>query len=64
MKELGYNYRMTDFQAALGVGQIKRCHENLKEGKGMQRYSSILHKEQIFYFQNLLMIAFCFKYCQ
>jgi len=29
VKELGYNYRMTDFQAALGVGQMKRYPENL-----------------------------------
>ncbi len=27
---LGYNYRMTDFQAALGAGQMKRYENNLK----------------------------------
>tara|TARA_B100000315_G_scaffold259516_1_gene315881 strand:+ start:1382 stop:2461 length:1080 start_codon:yes stop_codon:yes gene_type:complete len=27
---LGYNFRMTDFQAALGVGQMERYGENLK----------------------------------
>jgi perosamine synthetase len=26
---LGYNYRMTDFQAALGVGQLERYEENV-----------------------------------
>ena len=26
---LGYNYRMTDFQAALGVGQMDRYRDNL-----------------------------------
>ena len=26
---LGYNYRMTDFQAALGAGQMKRYEENV-----------------------------------
>ena len=30
MQELGYNYRMTDFQAALGVSQLKRADEGLK----------------------------------
>jgi UDP-4-amino-4,6-dideoxy-N-acetyl-beta-L-altrosamine transaminase len=25
MQELGYNYRMTDFQAALGINQLKKC---------------------------------------
>lgn len=27
MLELGYNYRITDFQAALGVNQLKKCNE-------------------------------------
>ena len=30
---LGYNYRMTDFQAALGVGQMKRYRDNLAARK-------------------------------
>ena len=29
MQELGYNYRLTDFQAALGVSQLKRAAEGL-----------------------------------
>lgn len=30
MQELGYNYRLTDFQAALGVSQLSRADEGLK----------------------------------
>lgn len=30
MEELGYNYRLTDFQAALGLSQTKRAHSNLQ----------------------------------
>jgi UDP-4-amino-4,6-dideoxy-N-acetyl-beta-L-altrosamine transaminase len=30
MQELGYNYRITDFQAALGNSQLKRADEGLK----------------------------------
>lgn len=30
MQELGYNYRITDFQAALGVSQLKRAEEGLR----------------------------------
>jgi UDP-4-amino-4,6-dideoxy-N-acetyl-beta-L-altrosamine transaminase len=30
MQELGYNYRLTDFQAALGSSQLKRADEGLK----------------------------------
>ena len=30
MQELGYNYRITDFQAALGTSQLKRADEGLK----------------------------------
>jgi UDP-4-amino-4,6-dideoxy-N-acetyl-beta-L-altrosamine transaminase len=29
MQELGYNYRLTDFQAALGMSQLKRADEGL-----------------------------------
>lgn len=30
MRALGYNYRITDFQAALGLSQLKRADEGLK----------------------------------
>jgi dTDP-4-amino-4,6-dideoxygalactose transaminase len=30
MQNLGYNYRITDFQAALGLSQLKRANEGLK----------------------------------
>jgi len=30
MQDLGYNYRLTDFQAALGSSQLKRANEGLK----------------------------------
>jgi dTDP-4-amino-4,6-dideoxygalactose transaminase len=29
MQELGYNYRITDFQCALGISQLKRADEGL-----------------------------------
>jgi len=35
MQELGFNYRMTDFQAALGISQLQRA------GKGLQRRQEI-----------------------
>lgn len=31
MQELGYNYRITDFQCALGISQLKRADEGLKK---------------------------------
>jgi len=31
MQELGFNYRLTDFQAALGLSQLKRAPEGLKK---------------------------------
>jgi UDP-4-amino-4,6-dideoxy-N-acetyl-beta-L-altrosamine transaminase len=30
MQELGYNYRLTDFQASLGISQLKRAEEGIK----------------------------------
>ena len=31
MQELGYNYRLTDFQAALGVSQLERANDGLEK---------------------------------
>ena len=33
MQELGYNYRLTDFQAALGLSQLKRAEKGLERRK-------------------------------
>lgn len=33
MQELGYNYRLTDFQAALGLSQLSRADEGLRRRK-------------------------------
>ena len=39
MQELGYNYRLTDFQAALGISQLKRAEESIKKRKEIaERY--------------------------
>lgn len=35
MQELGYNYRLTDIQCALGISQLKRAEENLKRRRGI-----------------------------
>tara|TARA_Y100000816_G_scaffold221844_1_gene166828 strand:+ start:276 stop:1415 length:1140 start_codon:yes stop_codon:yes gene_type:complete len=44
---LGYNYRMTDFQAALGAGQIQRYDVNLSaRKKNAMRYSKNLKNIQ------------------
>lgn len=37
MQELGYNYRLTDFQAALGISQLKRADEGLKRRKAIAK---------------------------
>jgi dTDP-4-amino-4,6-dideoxygalactose transaminase len=31
MQDLGYNYRLTDFQAALGASQLKRAHQGIEK---------------------------------
>jgi dTDP-4-amino-4,6-dideoxygalactose transaminase len=38
MQELGYNYRLTDFQAALGISQLKRANENLLKRRDLARF--------------------------
>jgi UDP-4-amino-4,6-dideoxy-N-acetyl-beta-L-altrosamine transaminase len=41
MQELGYNYRLSDMQAALGVSQLKRADEGLKRRKEIaERYDA------------------------
>ena len=37
MQELGYNYRLTDFQAALGISQLKRADEGLQRRQEIAR---------------------------
>lgn len=40
MQELGYNYRLTDFQAALGLSQLGRADDGLKRRKEIaKKYS-------------------------
>lgn len=39
MQDLGYNYRLTEFQAALGISQLDRAAENLERRRVLaQRY--------------------------
>src|SRR5262249_30820841 len=38
MQELGYNYRLTDFQAALGVSQLSRADEGLERRKEIAKH--------------------------
>ncbi|AEA42227.1 UDP-4-amino-4,6-dideoxy-N-acetyl-beta-L-altrosamine transaminase [Fluviicola taffensis] len=44
MQELGYNYRITDFQAALGISQLKRAEQNLSKRRSIaQKYTNSLN---------------------
>jgi UDP-4-amino-4,6-dideoxy-N-acetyl-beta-L-altrosamine transaminase len=48
MQELGYNYRLTDFQAALGISQLTRAEENLKRRKAIaKRYDEAFKNSEI-----------------
>lgn len=41
MQELGYNYRLTDFQAALGISQLQRADEGLVKRRNIaKRYAT------------------------
>lgn len=35
MQDLGYNYRLTDFQAALGTSQLKRADEGIEKRRAL-----------------------------
>lgn len=46
MQELGYNYRLTDFQAALGISQMKRADEGMKRRHELvKRYNDAFEKQ-------------------
>ena len=48
MQELGYNYRLTDFQAALGISQLTRANENLERRKTLaKRYDDAFTNSNI-----------------
>ncbi len=48
MQELGYNYRLSDIQAALGVSQLKRATEGVKKRNGIaQRYNNAFENTDI-----------------
>lgn len=45
MQTLGYNYRLTDFQAALGISQLKRADENMERRRAIaKRYDAELQE--------------------
>lgn len=48
MQELGYNYRLTDFQAALGLSQLKRADDGLKKRKEIASIYYNAFKDKIF----------------
>ncbi len=37
MQDLGFNYRLTDFQSALGISQLKRANEGLEKRRAIAR---------------------------
>ena len=52
--ELGFNYRMTDIQAALGTSQLKRINENIARRRALaKRYKQLLGELPIACQQNI-----------
>lgn len=52
MQSLGYNYRITDFQAALGISQLKRAKYNLDKRKEIAcRYREAFNKSDYITFK-------------
>jgi dTDP-4-amino-4,6-dideoxygalactose transaminase len=46
MQELGYNYRLTDFQAALGISQLQRADKGLERRRSIaQRYARAFNNQ-------------------
>jgi UDP-4-amino-4,6-dideoxy-N-acetyl-beta-L-altrosamine transaminase len=48
MQDLGYNYRLTDFQAALGISQLKRAEQGLKRREEIaEKYDKAFEGKEI-----------------
>jgi UDP-4-amino-4,6-dideoxy-N-acetyl-beta-L-altrosamine transaminase len=53
MQELGYNYRLTDFQAALGSSQLKRADDGLAKRRSIaERYAAAFTNQDWLYGQS------------
>ena len=48
MQELGFNYRLTDIQAALGLSQLKRADQGLKERKEIAAFYEDFFENNIY----------------
>ena len=49
MENLGYNYRLTDFQCALGISQLKRIEKSIKsKNKISLKYDSFFQQHDFF----------------
>lgn len=47
MHEIGYNYRLTDFQSALGINQLKRLNRFIKKRRNIANiYDKVFNKEK------------------
>ncbi len=47
MQELGYNYRLTDFQSALGLSQLRRADEGLAKRRAIARRYDVAFQGKI-----------------
>lgn len=77
MQELGYNYRLTDIQAALGDSQLKRLGQSLKKRNELAEYYRQLIEEKfpegtvrplnirlgVFHAYHLLVVLIDFEKC-
>ena len=48
MQELGYNYRLTDFQAALGLSQLQRADEGINRRREIASVYEKAFKDKVF----------------
>ncbi len=49
MRELGFNYRITDFQCALGISQLNKLNKFIKKRKGIAKiYDASFYNRKIF----------------
>ena len=62
MIELGYNYKITEFQCALGLSQLKKLKNFITKRNQIAKYYKSKLKIQELFSKNITINIYCYHY--